>query len=119
MADNLYQEYGGAPAVAAIVQDFYDRLNADNNLAGYFKNIDLAALIAHQTNFIGKALGGPEVYDGRDLANAHAGLDIDDNAFAGVAGHLAAALATAGVESADVDGIIELVGSLKDQIVAA
>lgn len=117
MAESLYNKYGGSEAVSSIVHDFYDRIREDSSLAPSFEAVDMTGLIAHQTNFIGKALGGPEVYEGQDLALAHASRGIDDDAFNAVTGHLGAALAAAGVEEADCKAILELVGSLRGQIV--
>ena len=117
MSDSLYSKYGGSSAVSAIVHDFYNRIQEDPGLNSYFEGVEMTSLIAHQTNFIGKALGGPEVYEGRDLATAHAALGVDDNAFNSVAGHLGAALEAAGVDEADCKTILELVGSLRDQVV--
>jgi hemoglobin len=51
-------------------------MKEDSSLSSFFENVDMTGLIAHQTNFIGKALGGPKVYEGRDLAVAHVDLHI-------------------------------------------
>ena len=117
MTESLYTKCGGSAQVATIVREFYDRIEADPSLTSYFEGVDMTSLIAHQTNFIGKALGGPEVYDGSDLGVAHAQLAIDNDAFNRVAGHLAAVLGTTEFDEADCSTILELVGSLRDQIV--
>ena len=117
MSDSFYNKYGGSPAVAAIVHDFYTRIQEDSGLSSYFEDVDMTGLIAHQTNFIGKALGGPEVYEGKDLKVAYADRGIDDDAFSAVVGHLVAALEAAGVEEPDCKAILELIGSLRDQVV--
>ena len=119
MADSLYRKYGGAASIAAVVQDFYKRLLADRTVSQYFDNTDVSALIAHQTNFVGRALGGPEIYDGRDLAEAHAALGVTEVAFETVAEHLAAALIAAGFSDDDCETTIELIGSLRRDVVTA
>lgn len=40
----IYDSIGGAPAVAAAVDDFYVRVTGDPTLAGYFDGIDMAKL---------------------------------------------------------------------------
>jgi hemoglobin len=63
----------------------------------------------HQRAFIAGALGGPDLYRGRDMGSAHAGLGITSQAFDRVVAHLADALASAGVS----DEIIgQIAGSL-------
>jgi len=119
MSDSLYQKYGGAPAVSVVVQDFYKRLLADADLSATFANVDMPKLIAHQTNFIGKALGGPEIYTGRDLKKVHAPLEITDDAFNAVAGHLGDALSEAGFSEEDCKATLELVGSLRGDVVSS
>ena len=117
MSENLYEKYSGAFAIPAIVREFYQRILADEKLAGFFRHVDMDRLTAHQVNFIGRALGGPEVYDGADLTAIHAPLEIDDEAFNRVAHHLADALEYVGVELEDRKSIIEIIGSLREQIV--
>jgi hemoglobin len=92
-----YETVGGGPAVSAVVSDFYVRVLGDPRLAPYFEGVDLPRLKRHQALLVTQVLGGPENYDGRPLAEAHAGLGISHDEFAVVVGHLAAALRDAGV----------------------
>ena len=116
MSQNLYKKIGGSAAVSEIVVDFYERILNDSSVSNYFEGVDMAQLINHQTNFVAKALGGPEVYEGRDLSRAHAGRNITEVAFGTVVGHLQAALLAAEVSSKDTDSIIGVVASLTDQV---
>ena len=92
-----YDAIGGGPAVSAVVNDFYVRVLGDPQLAPYFAGIDIARLKRHQVMLVSQVLGGPAKYDGRPLAEAHAGLGIDRDDFSSVVGHLAAAMKDAGV----------------------
>ncbi|MGH3417371.1 MAG: group I truncated hemoglobin, partial [Actinocrinis sp.] len=71
---SIYETIGGAGAVHAAVDDFYARLLADPRLAPFFAEIDLRRLKTHQRAFLTAALGGAQLYQGRDMAAAHAGL---------------------------------------------
>jgi hemoglobin len=115
---SIYDEIGGADAVAAAVDIFYQRVLADPELAPYFTDTDLRALAGHQRAFIAAALGGPELYAGRDLSVAHHGRGIDDAAFDGVVGHLAATLAELGVPETTIAEIADRLGPLRPQVVA-
>jgi hemoglobin len=92
-----YDAVGGGPAVSAVVNDFYDRVLADPQLAPYFEGVDMPRLKRHQALLITQVLGGPDNYDGRPLDEAHAGLGIDSDDFAAVAGHLVETMRDAGV----------------------
>jgi hemoglobin len=93
----IYSDIGGAPAVEAVVADFYERLLADPSLVHYFDGIDLDRLKRHQRAFVSAALGGPDGYQGRNMAPAHAGLNITNAAFSTVVRHLCDTLSDAGV----------------------
>jgi hemoglobin len=82
---SIYDEIGCLGAVAATVEEFYGRLLTDPHTAGFFDGVDLDRLKAHQRAFIAAALGGPEIYAGRDVAAAHAGLSIGNADFVNVA----------------------------------
>jgi hemoglobin len=113
----LYETLGKETSIAAVVADFYERILADENLAPYFANTDMNRLKAHQAAFIVTATGGPKAYTGRDMAAAHAGLDITDPAFDAVAGHLVAALTAAGVDEATIGAVAEAILPLRPAIV--
>lgn len=92
-----YQAVGGGPAVKVVVDDFYQRVLADPQLADYFDGVDMPRLKRHQALLVGKVLGGPADYDGRSLREAHLGLGVTKDHFDLVVGHLAGALQDAGV----------------------
>ena len=75
-APSLYEQLGGADNIAAVVDDFYRRVLADDALAAMFAGVDLDRLRRHQSRFISYALGGPNQYTGRNMRAAHAGLGI-------------------------------------------
>ncbi|NEB77497.1 group 1 truncated hemoglobin [Streptomyces sp. SID14478] len=116
---SLYASVGGAPAVAAVVDLFYDKVLADDTLAPHFRDTDLAALKAHQRAFIAAALNGPEAYEGRPLREAHAQLALTADDFDRVVGHLAASLTEAGVPQDVIAATAERLTPLKPQIVSA
>lgn len=115
----VYDAIGGAPSVKAAVDDFYVRLVGDPAVAHFFAEIDLQKLKAHQRAFIAAALGGPEVYQGRDMAAAHAGLAIADADFDAVVAHLVDTLAGLGVPPELIGEIGAKLLPLREQIVTA
>ena len=115
---SVYEQIGGAAAVAAAVDLFYAKVLADPDLAGYFQGVHLPGLRAHQRAFITAALGGPDTYRGRDMGAAHAGRGITGEDFDAVVGHLGATLTELGVPADTIGTIAGALAPLKDDIVA-
>lgn len=113
----LFEQLGGGTAVRAVVDDFYNVMLQDPEIAPYFKNTDMTKQRQHQALFVGAVLGSKDGYPGRDMKQAHAGMNIDNVAFYKVLGHLAAALQRAGVGGDHIDGIIGTAAGLRQQIV--
>jgi hemoglobin len=116
---SIYDEIGGGPAAAAAVEDLYARILSDRALAHYFTGVDMKRQKRHLRGFVAAALGGPQVYAGRDMDAAHAGIGVTHGAFDRVVGHLAAALAALRVPAATIDAIAGKLAPLRTQIVAA
>ena len=73
---SIYDEIGGNEAVTAAVDVFYGHVLGDPVLAPWFRATDMRRQKAHMRAFMAAALGGPQIYGGRDMAAAHAGLGI-------------------------------------------
>jgi hemoglobin len=116
---SIYDAIGGAPAVTAAVDDFYVRVLADPKLAPFFVDVDIRKLKSHQRGFIAAAIGGPEIFAGRDMATAHAGLAITDTDFDAVVTHLVATLTGLGVPAETIGQIGAALAPLRTQIVTA
>ncbi len=116
---SIYSDIGGRAAVDAAVSDFYARVLADPSLSPYFAGVDIDRLKRHQRAFMGMALGGPVAYSGRDMATAHAGLEVTSEAFDTVVQHLAATLTSLGVPDATIGEIAGALLPLKADIVTA
>lgn len=80
--------------------------------------MDLGRQKSHQRAFMAAALGGPQAFAGRDMAAAHAGLNITDGAFDAVVAHLAGALADLGVPDEEIAQIAAVLAPLRAQIVS-
>jgi hemoglobin len=116
---SIYDQIGGRPAVAAAVDDLYARILGDRELAHYFEGSDMARQKAHLRAFVAAALGGPQLYAGRDMHAAYGALGISAAAFDGVVAHLTGALAGLGVPAVQIDAIAGRLAPLRTQIVAA
>jgi hemoglobin len=115
---SIFSAIGGAPAVALAVDDFYARALADDLLSGYFDGVDLTKQKRHMRAFLAGAIGGPDVYAGRDMGAAHAHLNITDAAFDRVVEHLVATLTALAVPAPSIEAIGAKIAPLRAQIVA-
>jgi hemoglobin len=118
MRSTIYNEIGGAPAVTAVVDAFYERLVDDTDLAPYFAGKDMARLEAHQRALVTVALGGTsEEYNGKMMHPAHAGLAITGQALDKVLDHLLAVLTDVGVPPVTSAKILAILEPLRTDVV--
>lgn len=114
---SLFQQLGGKQALAAVVDEFYRRVVADDRLAAMFAGLDMARQRRHLAAFLGVALGGPNEYQGRGLRAAHQGLGITGEQFGAVAGHLQASLEAFAVPDLLIATVIGAVAGLRGDVV--
>jgi hemoglobin len=69
--DTLYDRLGEREGIRAVVDDFYDRLLADDDLGPFFADADMETLRRTQTDHLCEAAGGPETYDAEPVRAAH------------------------------------------------
>src|SRR6202041_3517646 len=115
----IYEAIGGDTAVVAVVDDFYGRVLADPDLAGFFAGTNMARLKGRQVEFFAAALGGPDPYTGAPMRQVHQGRGISMHHFTLVAGPLAASLAAAQVPAETVDQILVAIAPLSAEIATA
>ena len=116
MSETLYDRLAADGGIEPVVDDFYDRVLADEALVAYFDDTDMDELRDHQRDFLAMVTGGPTEYDGADMRTAHAHLSLDGNDFAAIAGHLDRALEANGVAEADREAVLEAVVGYQDEI---
>lgn len=114
---SLYDRLGGEPAVGAVVNEFYDRVLADERVSHFFDDVDMAAQRSHQTKFLSAVTGGPMQYAGDEMDEAHETLAISDTEFDIVATHLDDALRAFDVDDDDRAAVMQTVESYRDDIV--
>jgi len=77
----MFERYGGFATVSKIVISFYDKVLDSDIVGPYFDDIDMRALIDHQTKFVAQVMGGPVEYTNEVLQSVHAKHNIDVEAF--------------------------------------
>lgn len=113
---SLYDAIGGEPALIAVVDDFYERVVDDPELAGFFAGTSMNKLKGRQVEFFAAALGGPYSYTGAPMRQVHQGRGIRQEHFDLVARHLVAALGAASVPAEIISQIVDVVAPLAKDI---
>ncbi|MBV8789324.1 MAG: group 1 truncated hemoglobin [Mycobacterium sp.] len=114
---SVYDRIGGHEALEVVVEDFYVRVLADDQLSSFFTGTNMNRLKGKQVEFFAAALGGPEPYSGAPMKQVHQGRGITMHHFSLVAGHLSDALAAAGVPAETVTEILSAIAPLAPEIV--
>jgi hemoglobin len=117
MERTLYERLGGIEAITAIVQDFRDRVAADDRINLKFARTDLARLTKMLIDQVCEATGGPCRYNGRSMKEAHAGMKVTKGEFDALVDDLVATLKQFKVPSAEQGEILAILGPLKSEIV--
>ena len=112
----LFERLGGTAAVAAIVQEMYRRVLADEELAPFFDGVEIERVRNMQFHFLASAFDGPAEYSGNDLTQIHAGRGITAKHFARFCGHFADAMEDFGVSQRDIDDALGRLAVYKDKI---
>lgn len=116
---SLYEQLGGAAAVDAAVDLFYEKVLADSRVNGFFAGVDMNRQRAMQKAFLTFAFGGPNAYQGRDLTAAHAHLvarGLNDSHFDIIVEHLGTTLKELGVKDALIKHAAEVANSVRGDI---
>ena len=114
---SLYDRLGGEAAIKAVVDEFVANVGADSRINHFFAKTDLDKLKEHLVNQIGQASGGPQVYAGRDMKTAHAGMGVDGAAFDALVEDLVKALDKFSVPEQEKSELLAILGPMKAVIV--
>lgn len=84
----LFDRIGGAEAVEKLVEEFYQRILNDPELAPFFRGASMEKLRKMQFEFFSSALDGPVNYTGKPVEYAHRGRGITSKELSKFMGHL-------------------------------
>ena len=116
METSLYVKYGSR-VTSGMAECMYDRVLRDLELAPFFEGINADVLRDHVADFLTVVTGGPNMYRGRDIREAHANHRISKAHFERLIQHIIAAADDLAIESDDAATIIAAIRGLEDQVV--
>jgi len=124
-AKTLYDRLGGLYPIAALVDDFIDRvfvnatINANPNIYKARKEERKAGLKTQVSTLVCSATGGPCKYTGLDMKTAHKGFHITEKEWQALMNDFRASLAKFQVPRAEQQELIDIVESTKADMVTA
>ena len=117
MAASLFDRLGGKSAITAVVTDFRKRVEKDSRINGKFARTDVPRLDAMLIDQVCEATGGPYRYTGRNMRDAHKGMQVTTGEFNALVEDLVATLNAFKVPRAEQDELLGILGPLKPEIV--
>lgn len=122
-AKSLYDRLGGVYAIAAVVDDFIDRimidprLNANPKVDEAHHRVSKAGFKYYVTEQVCAATGGPQRYTGRTMYDSHANLGITEGEWQAFLDDLRQTFDKFGVPAAERAELVAIVESTKKDIV--
>jgi hemoglobin len=118
---SLYERLGKEEAITKVVDDFVANVVADENIKErhkkHFMEGEVAGLKKKLVEQIGEATGGPQKYTGKNMKDAHKGLEITNKDFDALAGDLVKALEKNKVSKEDKDEIVKMLETMRKDVV--
>ena len=74
---SVYDDLGGQAGIEQLVEDLLVRVSDDPRIAPLFVGVDIVNLHARLSEHLCVEAGGPCVYGGKNMADAHAYVDIN------------------------------------------
>lgn len=116
-AKSLYDRLGGKAALSAVVGELWNQVAADKRINSRFARTDPKVFGAQLVDFLCVASGGPCKYTGADMKKAHTGMKLSDADFNALAEDTVKALDKFKVPAAEKAEVMNLLGSLKGDVV--
>jgi hemoglobin len=120
---SLYERLGGVYAIATVVDTFIekllvnDTLNSNPAIAEARARVPKAGLKFHVTALVCQVTGGPQMYTGRTMKDAHTKLHITQREWDAMVADFVAVLDQYKVPKAEQNELLTIVGSTKGDIV--
>jgi len=116
-AKSLYDRLGGYERIHALTTEIVRLHQVNPDFRLMMKYVDGEHLATSVADFMAAGTGGTEEYKGRNMRAAHAHLDFTDADFLSAGGDVAQAMKSLGYGQEEIDEVICILVSLKDQVV--
>lgn len=116
-AAGLYDAFGGQAGIRALMNDFVTRLKADPRLAEAFKEANAANLSQQLADQVCQLAGGPCVYNGPTMKEAHNNMDVTRADFHALVEVLQSSMDARGVPFARQNQLLALLAPMHRDVI--
>lgn len=117
MTQSLYERMGGAQGISRLVDDLVE-MHCKNPLIGArFQKTDLNRLREKGREFFAMGTGGPANYTGKDMREAHKGMNISEQEFVAVLDDILAAMDKNKLGDQEKREVLAIAYSLKGEVI--
>ncbi|HEU5293475.1 MAG TPA: group 1 truncated hemoglobin [Burkholderiaceae bacterium] len=114
---SLYERLGGRPAIVALVDDAIRNFAADPRINQRFAKANPDHLQNNLVDLLCERAGGPCVYKGRNMADAHDGMQIRDDEFNALLEDIAKSMDKLKVPAAERRESLAILNQMRNAIV--
>jgi hemoglobin len=114
---SLYERLGGKAAIAAMVDDAIGNIAADPRINRRFGRADAHHLKNNLVDLLCLRAGGPCIYKGRNMADAHEAMHIRDDEFDALVEDIAKSFDRFRVPAAERTEALRILNQMKNAIV--
>jgi hemoglobin len=118
--ESLYARLGGYDALAAVANALLPRLQSDDKLRRFWDHRGDDGIEREKQfliDFLSAESGGPLLYTGRDMLSTHKGMQIDEEDWERLIGHLTETLGSFNVPEQETNEVLAFIESTKQEIV--
>jgi len=116
-AESLYDRLGGYDRILELTREIVRLHNQNEDIKHMFVDVDAEKLARHVADFMAAGTGGSAKYTGRDMPTAHSHLNLTDADFLSAGGDIVKAMKSMDYGQDEIDEVICILLSLKDQVV--
>lgn len=114
---SLYLRLGGYDKILELTTEIIRLHSINPAIVRTLDGVDHAGLAKHVADFMAAGTGGDVKYTGRDMRSSHAHLKLTDEDFLAAGGDVAKAMTTLGHGQDEIDEVLCILVSLKDEVV--
>ena len=118
MSETLHERIGGAEVVASIASDLVDLHLENPKIQTRFQSadLDIPKLKGFVRDHLGSGTGGAEVYTGRNMLEAHKGMNLSEEEYMAALDDALIALNKNSVGQREQEEVLFILYSFRDEI---
>ena len=113
---SLYERLGGEDKIRAITSDILDNHLNNPAVSVRYQDSDRDRVIQVVTEFVCAGTGGPQQYTGKNMLDAHRGMNINEQEYLAVIDDIMQALDKNGVGEREKQELLMIAYSVKGEI---